>query len=49
MMAERSKAAGLRSASDITAWVQTPLIVIYKKEKKKKKKKKKTNYLYLHI
>ena len=47
MMAERSKAAGLRSASDITAWVQTPLIVIYKKEKKKKKKK--TNYLYLHI
>ena len=43
MMAERSKAAGLRSASDITAWVQTPLIVIYKKEKEKEKEK---NYLY---
>ena len=24
MMAEWSKAAGLRSASDITAWVRTP-------------------------
>ncbi len=36
MMAEWSKAAGLRSASDITAWVQTPLIVIYNKEKEKK-------------
>ena len=43
MMAEWSKAAGLRSASDITAWVQTPLIVIYKKEKEKEKEK---NYLY---
>ena len=43
MMAERSTAAGLRSASDITAWVQTPLIVIYKKEKEKEKEK---NYLY---
>ena len=30
MMAEWSKAAGLRSASDITARVRTPLIVIYK-------------------
>ena len=28
MMAEWSKAAGLRSASDNTAWVRTPLIVI---------------------
>lgn len=45
MMAERSKAAGLRSASDITAWVQTPLIVIYKKEKEKEKKQ----IIYIYI
>ena len=28
MMAERSKATGLRSVSDITAWVRSPLIVL---------------------
>ena len=27
-MAERSKATGLRSVSDITAWVRSPLIVL---------------------
>lgn len=36
MMAEWSKAAGLRSASDITARVQTPLIVFYKTNIKQK-------------
>lgn len=47
MMAERSKAAGLRSASDITAWVQTPLIVIYNKEKEKEKENKLFIFTYL--